>query len=63
MKTVDAVAHYGTKSALARALGITPQAVSQWPDIVPAVQAIKLEQLTRGELRAVDHDDENSAAA
>jgi DNA-binding transcriptional regulator YiaG len=40
----QAVALYPTQTALARALGITKGAISQWPDgkPIPEVQALKL---------------------
>jgi DNA-binding transcriptional regulator YdaS (Cro superfamily) len=47
MKTLDAVERYGSKKALAKKLGITPQAISQWGDDMPELQALKLEKLER----------------
>lgn len=39
----------GNKSVLASKLGISPQALYQW-DKVPAEQAIKIEQMTNGQI-------------
>lgn len=52
MKKADAVKHYGSPSALAKALGITLQAVGQWGDDVPELRQYQLEKLTGGKLKA-----------
>lgn len=52
MKTADAIKHYGSKTKIAQALGITRGAVSQWGENVPEAQAMKLERLTGGVLSA-----------
>ena len=39
--------HYGTKTALANALGIRPQAVYQW-EKVPPRRALEIEKITQG---------------
>ena len=50
----DAVDYFGSKSRLARALGIRPQSITTWPKpFVPPGQAIRLEIMTDGELRAI----------
>ena len=51
MRKTDVINHFGSKSAVARALGITPQAVSIWPERVPELRAYQLEQLTGGQLK------------
>lgn len=51
MRTSDAVAHYGSQSLLAAALGITASAVNQWGEYVPMRRAIVLEALTGGGLK------------
>lgn len=50
------VAHFGTQYKLAEALGVTESAVSQWISTggLPARRAIKVEQLTKGEFKAID---------
>ena len=55
MLTKTAVAHYGSKIALARALKITKQAVSTWGDIVPEGRAYQIESLTKRALRVDPH--------
>lgn len=46
MKKSDAIAHFGTQTALAIALRISQAAVSKWPELVPEKQAMKLAYLT-----------------
>lgn len=52
MKKSDAIEHYGTAAALARALGINKSAVSFWGDTIPKGRAYQLEVLTGGKLKA-----------
>lgn len=52
MNTRDAIEHYGSASALARALGITPAAVAQWKAAPPYVRQLQLERMTGGALKA-----------
>lgn len=52
METRQAIAHFGSVAALARALGITSQAVYQWGAEVPPRRAFELERITSGALRA-----------
>ena len=52
----DAIEHYGGlnhggQARLAEVLDITPGSVSQWGDLVPEKQALKLEKLTKGKLK------------
>jgi len=54
MNTAAAVAHYGSKYAIAQALGIKPQALSRWGASVPLKWALVLERITDGELRVTD---------
>lgn len=56
MKTVDAVEYFGTKAAVARALGISSAAVAQWGEIVPLTSALLLERISNGAL-VVDFSD------
>lgn len=46
-----ALRHYGNKIAIARALDISPAAVSKWREIVPMESATALEILTDGALK------------
>lgn len=45
------VEFYGTQRAIAVALDISDQAVSNWPEIIPEGAALKLEKLTNGALK------------
>lgn len=38
MRKLDAVKMFGTVPDLARAIGVTPQAIYQWPDILAVAQ-------------------------
>lgn len=51
MKTADAIKFYGTKAALARALGIKPPSIHDWGDLVPKGRAYELQDLTDGALQ------------
>ena len=52
MKTESAVKHFGSKAAIADALGIKRSAVSQWGDTIPQGRAYQIEVLTGGALKA-----------
>ncbi|MGO3406779.1 Cro/CI family transcriptional regulator [Marinomonas sp.] len=41
----------GNQSEVSRALGISRSYVSAWPELVPELQAMKLERLTDGALQ------------
>lgn len=51
MLTEQAVSHFKTRAAIARALVISPAATSKWGHVVPLESALALEILTRRELR------------
>ena len=46
----DVLKFYGTSIAVAKALRISPSAITQWAEIIPEKQAYKLERLTKGAL-------------
>ena len=50
MLTKDVIAHYGSRAAIATALGISRAAVGKWPEIVPEGSAYKLESITERKL-------------
>lgn len=50
MKKQDAISHFGSKAAVARAAGISKQAVSQWGDFVPPRIAELLAEISAGKL-------------
>jgi DNA-binding transcriptional regulator YdaS (Cro superfamily) len=52
MLTRDAIVHFGSQAALARALGITQPSVAGWGDVVPLGRQYQLEVITSGALRA-----------
>lgn len=52
MKTELAVDYFGTKAAIADALGIKRSAVSQWGETIPRGRAYQIEVLTDGKLKA-----------
>lgn len=54
MKRKKAIDYFGSIPALARALGITYEAVRQWGDIVPELRQYQLEKITGGKLKAGD---------
>lgn len=49
MLTKDAIQHFGTQAALARALNIRQQSITDWGDTVPPLRQIQLEKLTAGD--------------
>lgn len=52
MTTSHAVKYFGSKAALAKALGINKGAVSQWGETIPQGRAYQIEVLTGGQLKA-----------
>lgn len=52
MTKKQAVKYYGTEQAIADALGISRQAVNQWPAIIPLKSQFLLELDTNGKLKA-----------
>jgi transcriptional repressor of cell division inhibition gene dicB len=56
MQKSQVVEHYKTQIAVAEALGISPAAVSKWPELIPELQAVKLDRLTGSQLK---YDPEN----
>ena len=51
MLKANAIKHFKRAAYLALALGITKGYISQWGDIVPEKQALRLERLTKGALK------------
>jgi len=49
MKTQEAIERYGSKSAIARKLDITPEAVMQWGEKVPELRAYQLREIEANE--------------
>lgn len=56
-KNIDALAkHFGSNNKLAKALGISHQAVSDWrkKGKIPSGAALRIEKLTEGKFNAMD---------
>ena len=47
----DAIKHFGKTKYLATALGIKSESVSQWGDVIPEKQALRLERITNNALK------------
>jgi len=52
MTTEQVIKYYGSKVAIAKALEINPQALTNWGDQPPPLRQLQLEKITRGKLRA-----------
>ena len=50
MKRETVFDYYGSQSKLRKNIGLTRQAVNQWPDPIPVMWALKLDYLTNGAL-------------
>lgn len=51
MKTAEAVGHFGTQAALAKALKISQASVAEWGEGIPWRRQLELERLTQGKLK------------
>lgn len=51
MKKSDAIAYFGRRITLARAIRVSPAAVTQWGDLIPLGAAALLEKVTGGKLK------------
>ena len=52
MKTSDAVLHFGSHAALARALDMKSQSIYDWGDSPPKLRQLQIEAVTKRALRA-----------
>ncbi|HCF5494928.1 TPA: Cro/Cl family transcriptional regulator [Pseudomonas aeruginosa] len=50
-RAAEAINHFGGKSKLAAALGISYAAVQQWGEEIPLLRQYEIEKLTRGALK------------
>lgn len=50
MRTEAAISHFGSRSKIAELLDISEQAVHQWGEVVPPLQAARLAKRSAGEL-------------
>lgn len=51
MRKKDVIEHFGSQKAVADALDISEQAVSNWDDEIPRGRAFELQVLTGGKLQ------------
>ncbi len=47
----EVIDHFGTQRAIAKALGISDAAVSQWKEVIPEKDAYRLQVVTAGALK------------
>jgi hypothetical protein len=52
MKTHDVIQHFGSKAAVAAAVGIAVPAVYSWREYPPPLRQLQIEAITRGALKA-----------
>ncbi|WP_097303843.1 Cro/CI family transcriptional regulator [Pseudomonas chlororaphis] len=52
MKKTEVIDHFKGVSKVAEALGISPGAVSQWPEDVPDLRQLQLQAITNSALKA-----------
>jgi len=52
MKTSEAIKHFGSAAALARALGVRPPSVSGWGEYPPVTRQFQIQVVTKGKLKA-----------
>ncbi|MGE4391397.1 MAG: Cro/CI family transcriptional regulator [Aeromonas sp.] len=55
MQKHDVLEHFGSITAIARAIGISHAAVSKWDETIPQGRAYQIEVLTGGKLKAGAH--------
>jgi DNA-binding transcriptional regulator YdaS (Cro superfamily) len=66
---LELVDHFGSRTALAKALGVSKSAISEWKGVVPKTRAWQIEVVTDGRFRAAQiiagrsFDQSNSPAA
>ena len=63
MTKQQAIEHFGSGAALARALHVTRGAVSNWGDEIPLGRQYEIEVLTEGKLRAERPSEQRPEAA
>ncbi|MGY3909641.1 Cro/CI family transcriptional regulator [Aeromonas piscicola] len=52
MQKHDVLEHFGSITAIAKAIGISHAAVSKWDETIPKGRAYQIEVLTDGKLKA-----------
>jgi transcriptional repressor of cell division inhibition gene dicB len=48
------LSHFGNQNKLAKALGISKQAVNSWAGKIPKLRAFEIEKITSGKIKASD---------
>lgn len=61
MKKQTAIQHFGSLTAVAKALGISVQAVHAWPEEIPIGRAYQLQVVTGGQLKAAPEQSDSAA--
>ncbi|MBB1489077.1 Cro/CI family transcriptional regulator [Oceanospirillum sediminis] len=52
MNKKTAIDYFGSAAKLAKALGVSRSAVSQWDECIPPLRAFQIEHITNGRLMA-----------
>lgn len=52
MTLVEAKEHFRTYAGIAKALGISKGAITQWNGVIPESRQLQLQEVTRGALKA-----------
>ncbi len=47
----DVISHFHRATEVCKVLGLTSGSVSQWGDVIPEKQALKLDRITAGKLK------------
>ena len=53
----EAISHFGSQAALARALGITQPTICGWGDFPPFERQQQIERVSGGQLKAMGYDE------
>ena len=51
MKKADVIAYFSNQAKIAAVLGVARASVSQWGEVIPEKQALRLERITDGALK------------
>jgi DNA-binding transcriptional regulator YdaS (Cro superfamily) len=54
MKVDDAIKFFGTKTAIATAIGVSKSYITHWGDDIPPLRACQIHLLTKGKVKAVN---------
>ncbi|MCX7132053.1 Cro/CI family transcriptional regulator [Aeromonas sp.] len=62
MQKNDVLAHFGSITAIAKAIGVSHAAVCKWDETIPKGRAYQIEVLTGGKLKAAQPQDAQGRA-